>query len=179
MLIHLYSLSLSLSLSLSSCNNISDHACVYNCRISDEEKESEAIAGMLKEKGIKIKYDDHKMLKYYTVKVEGLFKCICGKPAWSSYMATVKVDLYLKCLTRVYKQACKKCKRWVTPSFLLEDVMERVIAKYYERKRSLESGCAAGDHTLVDSDARMGSARGPHEQSLCERCQELGKPCWG
>ena len=135
---------------------------------------------MLKEEGIKIKYDDHKMLKYYTVKVEGLFKCKCGKPAWSSYMATVKVDLYLQCITKIYKQACKKCGQWVTPTFQLEDVMERVIAKYHERnKKLLESGFAAGDQTLVDNDGRIGSARGPHEQSLCERCQELSRPCWG
>ena len=150
---------------------------IRNYRISDEEDET--IARMLKEKGIRINSSDHKMLKYYTVKVEGLFKCKCGKPAWSSCMATVKVDLHLKRITKIYQQACKKCKQWVSPTFHLEDVMERVIAKYYERKKVVESGLAGGVDTLVDSVARIGSARGPHEQSLCERCQELGKPCWG
>ena len=142
-------------------------------RISDEEDDT--IARMMRERGIRIQHSDHKMFKYYTVKVEGLFRCKCGK-AWSSFMATVKVDLCLKCITKTYQQACKRCKQWVTPSYQLEDVMERVIAKYYERK---ERGIAIGDQTLVDNDVRTGNARGPHEQSLCERCQELGRPCWG
>ena len=133
---------------------------------------------MLKEKGIIIKYDDHKMLKYYTVKVEGFFMCDCGK-TWSSYMATVKVDIYIKRLTKTYTQACKRCGDWVTPSYQLDDVMERVISKYFERKNTLAIGRAAGDNTLVDNDMRRGNTRGPHEESLCERCQELGRPCWG
>lgn len=133
---------------------------------------------MLKEADIKIKHNDHKMLKYYTVKVEGLFTCKCGK-TWSSYMTTVKVDLHHKCVTKIYKQACKKkCAHWVTPSFQLEDVMKRVILKYFERKKSLESENGSSDSTLVDSDVRGGNPRAPHEESLCERCQELGKSCW-
>ena len=133
---------------------------------------------MLSEKGIIIKHSDHKMLKYYTVKVEGLFMCDCGK-TWSSFMATVKVDIDLKHLTKTYTQACKRCKDWVTPSYQLEDVMERVISKYFERKKALATGNARGDNTLVDGGLRIGNARGPHEESLCERCQELGRPCWG
>lgn len=149
----------------------------HDCRIDDDDEDN-TIARMLREKGITIKYNDHRMLKYYTVKVEGFFDCDCGK-TWSSYMATIKVDLYLKCITRVYKQACKRCGEWVSPSYHLEDVMERVITKYYERKQSLDSGNAFGDNTMVDGNLRRGNAQGPHEQSLCERCQEMGKPCWG
>ena len=146
------------------------------CRVNDDENET--IAKMLREKGIVIKHSDHKMLKYYTVKVEGFFMCDCGK-TWSSYMATIKVDIYVKRLTKTYTQACKRCSDWVTPSYHLEDVMERVISKYFERKKSLATGNAAGDNTLVDSCLRKGNTRGPHEESLCERCQELGIPCWG
>ena len=131
---------------------------------------------MLKETDIVIKYTDHKMLKYYTVKVEGLFTCNCGK-TWSSYMATVQVDLYLKRITQTYRQACKRCQNWVTPTYQVEDVMERVISKYHERKKLLASGNTHGDSTLVDN-VRRGNPQAPHEQSLCERCQQLGKPCW-
>ena len=149
----------------------------HDCRLDDDDDNT--IARMLSVKGITVKYNDDKMLKYYTVKVEGFFDCDCGK-TWSSYMATLKVDLYLKGITWIYKQACKSCGEWVSPSFQLEDVMERVITKYYERQKLLASGKAFGDNTLVDSDLRRGNAQGPyHEQSLCERCQEMGKPCWG
>ena len=58
------------------------------CRINDADNET--IARMLKEKSIIIKYDDHKML------VEGFVTCNYGK-TWSSYMATLKVDIYTKC----------------------------------------------------------------------------------
>lgn len=134
---------------------------------------------MMEEKDIRINYNDHKMLKYYTVKVEGHFKCQCGN-TWSSYMATIKVDLYQKRITKIYKQACKKCQQWATPSFQLEDVMERVIHKYFERKESLDNGeVDSSGNTLVDSSVHHGNPRGPHAESLCERCQELGKPCWG
>ena len=58
------------------------------CRINDADNET--IARMLKEKNIIIKYDDHKIL------VEGFVTCNYGK-IWSSYMATLKVDIYTKC----------------------------------------------------------------------------------
>lgn len=133
---------------------------------------------MLKENSITIKENDHKMLKYYTVKVKGLFKCKCGKNTWSSHKTTIKIDLYHKRLKKVYRQKCRKCKQWTSPSFHLEDVMKKVISKYHERQESLDSGNANGDSTLVDGNVQRGNPRRPHEQSLCERCEELGRPCW-
>ena len=49
-----------------------------------------------------------------------------------------------------------------------------VVAKYWERKRQY-------DDTAVDNeyeDKIYLNPRAPHEQSLCERCMELGRPCW-
>ena len=146
--------------------------CVH--RISSEEND-DIITRVLKEKGIVVKENDHKKLKYYTVKVRGVFKCKC-KRTWSSHKTTIKIDIFLKRLTKAYRQRCKRCKRWASPSFNLEEVMEKVISKYC--KRSLNDGDVNGDSTLIDGNERRGNPRRPHEQSLCERCTELGRPCW-
>ena len=156
--------------------------CKMLCRINDEGNEShyEIITRMLEENNIRINSTDHKMLKYYTVKVKGWFTCNCGKK-WSSHKTTVKIDLYRKRLTKIYRQKCKRCRNrlWVYPFFHLINVMEKVIAKYKERKESLERGNHGGsDNTVVDSNVERGNPRAPHEQSLCERCEELGGPCW-
>jgi len=136
------------------------------------------ITRMLEEEDITITSDDPKMLKYYTVKVKGLFTCKC-RHKWSSHKTTIKIDLYRKRLTKVYRQKCKRCKKrpWVRPSFHLASVMEKVISKYHERKK-LRNDNQSADVTLVDSDVVKGNPRRPHEQSLCERCEELGGPCW-
>ena len=65
----------------------------------------------------------------------------------------------------------------MSPSFHLANVMEKVITKYHERKKSSNDDQAA-DVSLVDSNVVRGNPRGPHEESLCERCEELGRPCW-
>ena len=146
--------------------------CVHS--ISNEEND-DIITKVLKEKGIVVKKDDHKKLKKYTVKVRGVYKCKCGR-TWSSHKTTIKIDIFHKHLTKVYRQRCKRCKRWASPSFNLEEVMEKVIAKYCER--SADDGDTNGDSTLVDSNVHRGNPRSPHEESLCERCMELGRPCW-
>ena len=74
-------------------------------------------------------------------------------------MATLKVDIYSKCLTKTYTQACKRCSHWVTFLFQLENIMERVVSKYFERKKSLAIGKAACDNTLVDNDIHKGNTR--------------------
>lgn len=146
--------------------------CVLH-RLSDEE----TIGRILREKDITIKEDDHKKLKYYTVKVKGKFECKCRRK-WTSHKTTIKIDLYRKRLTKTYKQRCKRCRKWVVPFFNLEDVIDKVIIKYCERRESADSGDAGSDSTLVDSNIAKGNPRRPHEQALCERCEELGRPCW-
>ena len=66
----------------------------------------------------------------------------------------------------------------MSPAIKLEEIMEKVITKYWERRRSSNDGDGDGDSTLVDGNVRRGNPRRPHEQSLCERCAELGRPCW-
>ena len=145
-------------------------------RLSNEENDDDIITRVLKKEDIIVRKDDHKKLKCYTVKVRGVFKCTCER-TWSSHKTTIKINIFLKRLTKRYRQKCKRCKKWVSPAIKLEEVMEKVITKYRERRGSSDGG-GDGDSTLVDGNVRRGNPRSPHEQSLCERCEELGRPCW-
>ena len=55
------------------------------CRIEgqvviNEAEEKKIITEAMEENGITVMYTDHKKLKYFTIKVEALFKCHnCGK----------------------------------------------------------------------------------------------------
>jgi len=111
------------------------------------------------------------------VQGKGLFSCTNKKcpNQWTSGKTTLVVDLYLKCIEKKYRQKCKKCMIWITPYFTdhqLEEIMERVLKKYQKRKME-----GPGDSTGITNE-ETGYSRAPHETDLCERCQELGKPCW-
>ena len=143
-----------------------------------EEEEEEIITEAVEENGITVTDADHKKLKYFTTKVEALFKCPkCGH-SWSSHMATVVVDL-LKCKTNKFgcEQRCRSCPEgWDPPKFSedrFKEVVDRVIAKYWERKSQDND-----NSTPIDNDRYRGNPQAPHEQSLCRRCITLGKPCW-
>ena len=132
----------------------------------------------MKENGITVTDADHKRLKYFTIRVEALFKCHeCGH-SWSSHMATVVVDL-LKCKTNKSdcEQRCRSCPEgWISPKFTedrFKEAVDRVIAKYWERKSQDND-----NSTPIDNDRYRGNPQAPHEQSLCRRCIKLGKPCW-
>ena len=94
-------------------------------------------------------------------------------------MGTIVVDLYeCKANKSDCEQRCKKCVgSWIVPRFSedrFKGAIDRVIAKYWERKSQDDDDDAAG----VDDDRHGGNPQVPHEQSLCKRCIELGKPCW-
>ena len=132
----------------------------------------------MEENGITVTDADHKKLKYFTIKVEALFECHkCGR-TWSSSMATVVIDL-LECKANKSdcQQRCKICPEgWVPPKFTedrFKEAIDRVIGKYWERKSQDNDNI-----TPIDNDWYRGNPRAPHEESLCERCTTLGKPCW-
>lgn len=133
----------------------------------------------MEKNGITVSLTDDKKLIYFTVKVEALFKCGSCKRSWSSHMATIKIDLY-KCKVdrRNCRQRCIRCtsvdEGWANPKLTedrFKDAIERVIIKY--RKREMQN-----DDGLVDNDGHQGNPQAPHEESLCERCMILGRPCW-
>ena len=130
---------------------------------------------------------DQEKLKHYTIQVEALFKCRTAKcdNAWSSHMATIKVDLY-KC--KVDKsdceQRCRKCPDgWVPPNLTedrFKEAIDRVIAKFWERKNENgnDDDDDDDDDSIITDNRHRGNPRAPHEESLCKRCIKLGRPCW-
>ena len=97
-------------------------------------------------------------------------------------MATILVDLYESRANKTdCEQRCKRCpESWIVPRFTedqFKKVIDRVIAKYWERKNQLCDDDADGN-TLVDDDRHRGNLQAPHDQSLCRRCMKLGRPCW-
>ena len=89
-----------------------------------------------------------------------------------------------------------------------KEIMDGVTAKYWERKERIDgddnddndnddddndddndddddddddddNGDDEDDNDyVVVGDKRRGNPRAPHEQSLCQRCKKLGRPCW-
>jgi len=145
-----------------------------------EAEEKNIIADKIRKSDITVNYTDHKKLKYFTVKVEGLFKCHSCERVWSSHMATFVVDLYnCKANKSGCDQRCKQCiESWVFPRFTedrFEEAIDRVITKYWERKEQSDED--DDDTTVVDDNKRRGNPQAPHQTSLCRKCIKLGRPC--
>jgi len=140
----------------------------------DDNEECEIIEEMMQENDIEVYHDDEKKLKHFTVKGEGLFECEQCNSRWTSHRTTIKVNLYLQCVSKKYQQRCKECDDWVTPLFTsdrFEDIIDKVLDKFEERLGETEQ--------LVDYDEEhTGSSQAPHMRENCERCLELGVPCW-
>jgi len=140
----------------------------------DEDEECEIIEEMMQENDIEVYHHDEKKLKYFTVKGEGLFECEQCNSRWTSHKTTIKINLFLQRVSKKYQQRCKECDNWVTPLFTsdrFEDIVDKVLDKFEERLEENEH--------LVDSDEEYSvSSQAPHMRENCERCLELGVPCW-
>ena len=161
-------------------NRLTEQSRIDGHIVLTEAEEEEIITEALEENEITVSETNHKKLKYYTLKVETLFKCGCCDKAWSSHMGTIVIDL-IKCKPNRSgcRQRCKNCdgpEGWASPKFTegrFKKVINRVITKYWERKNRNDDDAS----TLAD-DNHWGNPQAPHEQSLCERCINLGRPCW-
>ena len=98
-------------------------------------------------------------------------------------MGTTIVHLYEWKAKRSYcEQSCKKCAEiWIIPKFTedrFKEAINRVIAKYWERKSQDDDDVDGNIMVDDDDDSQEGNPRAPHDQSLCARCMKLGRPCW-
>jgi len=146
--------------------------------IVDEDNECEIIGDILMENDIEVCDDDPKYLKYFTVKGEALFECDECDSRWSSHNTTVKVDLLRQEVSKKYTQKCKSCDYWATPLFTrdrFERIMNKVIEKY-EKRVDNDGKLFTTDND--DDDGFVGCTQAPHMEEYCERCKELGGPCW-
>ena len=98
-------------------------------------------------------------------------------------MATILVDLYERRANKSdCEQRCKRCpESWIVPRFTegrFKEAIDRVIAKYWERKSQDDDNDDGIIMVDDDDDSKEGNPRAPHDQSLCARCMKLGRPCW-
>ena len=144
----------------------------YN--VLDDSVECEVINDILMENDIEVDKDDPNYLKYFTIRGEALFECDVCDSHWSSYNATIKVDLLAQNISRKYTQKCKTCECWASPQFTrdrFQRIINQVIEKYKNRV-SRNGRCPPHQEGL------NGHTQAPHMEEYCERCQELGGPCW-
>ena len=144
----------------------------YN--ILDEIEEGEVIGDILIENDIEVDEDDPNYLKHFTIKGEALFECEECDTRWSSYNATIKVDLLAQNISRKYTQKCKTCEYWATPQFTrdrFQRIINCVIGKYEDRV------ARNGQRPHHSQEGFSGYTQAPHMEEYCERCQELGEPC--
>ena len=140
----------------------------------DQQEEDDIIVENMKRHKMSVHINSHQKLKYFTVRGEGLFECKGCDNRWTSHNATIKVDLFKKCISKKFRQRCKHCPtQWATPFFTddrFEEIMEKVADKY---KRRLKGD----DHDNKSVFVAAGNGK-PHPQQYCEKCQELGTACW-
>ena len=143
--------------------------------IMDEVEEGDIIGDILMENDIEVDEDDPVYLRDFTVKGEALFECDECDSRWSSYNATIKVDLLAQHVSRKYTQKCKTCEYWATPQFTrdrFQHIINRVMNKYEDRVA--RNGQRPASH---GQEGFSGCTQAPHMEEYCERCQELGEPC--
>ena len=115
--------------------------------------------------------DDFDYLKYFTVVVEAQFECSKCNFKWCSHNVTIKIDLIRRCISKKYRQKCKRCNNyWALPrirSDKLKGVIERII-KHRQKMEEAKCFLAFGTEQLTPD----------HSEEYCERCNELSKPCY-
>ena len=136
----------------------------------------------MEENDITVSYTDLDKLKCrFTIQVEALFTCHDCDNAWSSHMATIKIDLFECKVNRSdCQQRCRKCpESWISPKMTedrFKEAVDRVITKYWENKNRNDGD--NDDNAVIGNNRYRGNPRTPHEESWCKRCIKLGRPCW-
>ena len=131
----------------------------------------------MKENNIVVRKKDPSFLKYFHVKVIGDFECNDCTSDWTCYNATIIVDLYEREISKKYKQYCRGCQEsWSHLYFTnkqFDHIADRVITYYKMRKEAGGTVPAIENNGSYSSKAFMA-----HAEEDCERCYELGEPCW-
>ena len=138
-----------------------------------KNEQSDIIKRLKRENNVTIRRRDEGILKYFTVKGEGLYRCFdCGN-SWSSHHSSIRVDLSRSRVFKLYKQRCQHCDYWATPHFTT-DRFEEIITKAIHRYKEIKSG---NMHSRNQLSGVRGRTQGPHKIEDCERCLKLGRPC--
>jgi len=136
---------------------------------------------VLSDSNVIIRKNDPIFLRYFTVKVKGWFGCGVCYHRWISYNTSVKVDLLEK-EVKMYQQMCKggnaSCYTWTEPYLRKEEfeIIAKTVIKYYKQRR--KAGGIVPWYEFENSGLDKRMATRCHNERFCERCLELGEPCW-
>ena len=116
--------------------------------------------------------EDYNHIKNFVLTLEAQFKCNKCNFKWSSYTATIGIDLMNPRISKKYRRKCKRCENfWALPC-IASDEFKNVLQQVMQ-------GCVETDETgqpvYIDRDEPSTS---DHTVEYCEKCQELGKPCY-
>lgn len=115
--------------------------------------------------------DDLDYSIYFTVMVEAQFECSKCNFKWSTHNATIKVDLRRRCISKKYRQRCKRCNSfWALPR-IRSDKLKSVVEKIMDHCWNMQD---AGRFLPFGAEPSTPD----HSEECCERCKELGEPCY-
>ena len=143
---------------------------------------------VLSDSNIVVRKRDPDYLRYFIVKVKGWFVCPKCYHKWICCNASVKVDL-LEMEVKMYKQICRGggpgrlstvvyCKAWAELCLTKEEfeVIAKTVIQYYKQRR--KAGEIVPFYEFKNTRLDKRKATRVHSEDLCERCLELGEPCW-
>ena len=84
--------------------------------------------------------DDLDYTIYFTVMVDAEFECRKCLFKWSSHSATIKIDLGYRCISKKYRQRCKRCNSfWALPrirSDKLKSLVEKIMKHLWKMEEA-------------------------------------------
>ena len=114
-----------------------------------------------------------KRVRFRFVYGSGHLKCSHNHPSnsWSTHLAWLKLDLLKKRIVKSYKQACKHCHNYCSPHIRREE-----LARMIEVAVRITASVLNGNYGCQGQSPFEAGER-PHQEGLCERCEEKGSPC--
>ena len=134
---------------------------------NNAEKE---ITTIMEAYGVRVCDEDFDYVIYFTVRVEAQFECSKCNFRWSTHNSTIKIDLNRCCISKKYRQKCKRCRSYWALPCIRSDKLKSVVVGIMKHSWKMEN---AG-HFLPFDD---GPSTPDHSEGYCERCKELSKPC--
>ena len=122
--------------------------------------------------------EDPNYLKYVTVMMEAQYECAKCSLKWPSQTATIKIDLMRCCISKKYRQRCKRCgNHWALPR-IRSDKFKSVVKEITRHIWNTQNFQNAGRLPAVYSKPEGEPPTPDHSVGYCERCIELGGPCY-
>ena len=123
-------------------------------------------------------YKPNKKSNHFRGNFKAKFYCRCGRE-WTSGL--VSIELWWKKNSRnkkkafdvrLYGQKCKICNKKYLRPYIYESDIDRLIDKFSDILLSNKKFRKRNFNNHQDNSER------PHDQGRCQKCNQLGYPCW-